>query len=89
MSSFKDALPIILKLVIQIWLLGLFLHFLGLPALTRFYEQKVVVVKSSRESDGTPIPAVTIAIRGPVSGNGWRQKQGLKWQFSKFRCMDA
>ena len=43
-SSFK----VISKLILQLWLLGIFLHIFGLPALKRFNDNKVVVVTSSR-----------------------------------------
>ena len=69
-SSFKNDVFMISKLIIQLWLLGLFLHFFGMPALKRFHEKKVIVVRSVRESDGTPIPAITIAVKGKESGNG-------------------
>ena len=40
------------KLILQIWLLGLFLHFFGLPALRRYNEQKVIVVKMNGQLRG-------------------------------------
>ena len=86
------------KLILQLWLLILFLNFFGLPALKRslsniikcntkniskrFQEQKVIVVKSVRESDGIPIPAVTIAVKGKESGNGGK-KQGVLCKYAK------
>ena len=73
------------KLILQIWLFGLFLHFFGLPALRRYNEQKVIVVKSVRESSGVPVPAVTISVKDKVSGNGWK-KQGVEWHPTKVLC---
>ena len=87
-SSFRNAVSITSKLIIQLWLLGLFLHFFGMPALKRFHEKKVIVVRSVRESDGTPIPAITIAVKGKESGNGWK-KTGLHLHITKEHCKNA
>ena len=46
------------------------------------------MVKSVRESNATPIPAVTIAVKGKESGNGWR-KQGIEHHFSSVHCKNA
>ena len=46
--GWKNGFNTILKLIIQFWLLGLFMHIFGLPALKRFNDNKVVVVTSSR-----------------------------------------
>ena len=51
----------------------------------------MIVVKSVRESEGIPIPAVTIAVkgeRGGNTGNGWK-KQGLFYQVTKSLCKYA
>ena len=70
----RNAFLTISKLIIQLWLLGLFLHFFGLPALERFHDKKVVVVTSTKESGGTPAPAVTIVVSGGnVTKSGWKE----------------
>ena len=52
----------------------------------------MIVVKSRRESEGIPIPAVTIAVkgerRGGNTGNGWK-KQGSFFQVTKSLCKYA
>ena len=85
-SSFRNVFLAILKMIIQLWLLGLFLHFFGIPALKRFQEKKVIVVKSARESGRIPVPAVTIAVKGKE--NGWR-KEGIFQQIAKQHCKNA
>ena len=71
--SSRTAFHTISKLIIQLWLLGLFLHFFGLPALKRFRDKKVVVVTSTKKSGGTPAPAVTIVVSsGNVTKSGWK-----------------
>ena len=87
-SSFRNAVSITSKLIIQLWLLGLFWHFFGMPALKRFNEKKVIIVRSVRESDGTPIPAITIAVKGKESGNGWK-RQGTQLHITKEHCKNA
>ena len=73
--SSKKAFHSILKLIIQIWLLGFFLHFFGMPALERFHDKKVIVVTSTKATGGTPAPAVTIAVRNKETGIGWKKSQ--------------
>ena len=74
------------KLILQVWLLGLFLHFFGLPALRRFHDKNVIVVKSVRKSDRTPVPAISIAVKGVE--NGWR-KEGIFQHIAKEHCKSA
>ena len=89
-SSFRNAVSITSKHIIQLWLLGLFLHFFGMPALKRFHEKKVIVVRSVRYSDGTPVPVITIAVKGKESGNGWkRQGMPTPWHITKAHCKNA
>ena len=85
--NWKPGFNTISKLIIQLWLLGLFLHIFGLPALKRFNDKKVVVVTSARQSGGTPAPAVTIAVAGKNS-NGWKD-QTVFYRFVKMICKDA
>ena len=85
--GWKNGFNTILKLIIQFWLLGLFMHIFGLPALKRFNDKKVVVVTSSRQSGGTPAPAVTIAVAGK-DNNGWKEK-ALFFEFVQIICKNA
>jgi len=70
----KRGFNTILKLIIQLWLLGLFLHIFGLPAFKRFQDKKVIVVTSTRASGGTQAPAVTIAVSRNAIRSGWKKK---------------
>ena len=85
-SAFKGGCSTLSKLILQVWLLGLFLHFFGLPALRRFHDKNVIVVKSVRKSDRTPVPAISIAVKGVE--NGWR-KEGIYQQIAKEHCKNA
>ena len=85
-SAFKGGCSTLSKLILQVWLLGLFLHFFGLPALRRFHDKNVIVVKSVRKSDRTPVPAISIAVKGVE--NGWR-KEGIFQHIAKEHCKSA
>ena len=58
----KSALFLILRLIVQICLFGMFLYFFGKPAVERYLEKKVVVVTSRRETGGTEAPAITVVV---------------------------
>ena len=83
----KGALQTIIKLIIQLWLFGLFLHFFGQPAMKKYQEKKVLVVTSRRGTEGTQAPAVTIVVNNKNMKTGWK-KEG--WTgFVKTLCKDA
>ena len=83
----KGALQTILKLILQLWLFGLFLHFFGQPAMKKYQEKKVLVVTSRRGTEGTQAPAVTIVVNNKNMKTGWK-KEG--WTgFVKTLCKDA
>ena len=75
--SFGNNIRSSLKLILQLFLLGLFLHIFGLPALDRYLDKKVMVVKSMKKSDGIPIPAITIVVDGAADEFGWKTKIGI------------
>ena len=66
------------KLILQLWLLGLFLHLFGLPALKRFHDKKVIIVTSVEKTDGIPVPAITIAVNGAANDNGWKKRGAIR-----------
>ena len=87
--SAKRGFNTISKLFIQLWLLGLFLHIFGLPALKRFQDKKVVVVTSTKESGGTPAPAITIVVSSnDTNKNGWKES-GYISGFVRNICNEA
>ena len=73
--SVKKGFDTLSKLIIQLWLLGLFLHLFGLPALKRFQDKKVIVVTSTKARGGTEAPAVTVVVRDKQTGTGWKNNQ--------------
>ena len=76
----KHAFFVILRLIVQIWLFGMFLHFFGKPALERYLDKKVIVVTSRRETGGTPAPALTIVVKRSDTGTAWK-KEALRSEF--------
>ena len=88
MGSSTNPVQTISKLILQLWLLGLFLHFFGLPALKRFHDKKVIVVTSVENTDGIPAPAITITVIGAKNGNGWKT-QGAIRKFVTKHCKKA
>ena len=55
------------RLIVQVSLLIAFLHFFGIPAIARFAKKGVVVVETARDTDGIPIPAITLAAFGQIT----------------------
>ena len=48
-------------MVLQIILLAIFLHFFGQPAVEKFLKKDVMVVETKKDTDGIPLPAITIS----------------------------
>ena len=69
------------------WFFGLFLHFFGYPAVKKYQEKKVLVVKSRRKIEGTQAPSVTIVSAGRDTKTGWK-KEGWAGFVETF-CKDA
>ena len=87
-SGFIYSFQTISKLILQIWLLGLFLHIFGLPAVNRYLDKRVIVVTSVEKAESIPIPAITIAAKGGTSRNGWK-KQGEVQKIVRKFCKEA
>ena len=49
-----------MKLLLQILLLATFLHFFGLPAIEKYQKKEVMVLETSKDTDGIPLPAITL-----------------------------
>ena len=62
----KGAISVILRLIVQIWLFGMFLYLFGEPAIERYLAKKVMVVTSTRETGGTEAPALTLIAIGKM-----------------------
>ena len=48
------------RLLLQILLLAAFLHFFGLPAIEKYERKEVMVVETTKDTDGIPLPAITL-----------------------------
>ena len=86
-SHWKGVFHTILRLIIQLWLLGLFLYIFGYPAVKKYQEKKVLVVSYRRDTKGTEAPAVTIVVNRKDTNTGWKRKA---WAgFVQTLCNDA
>ena len=61
---------------LQLVLLVIFLHFFGVPAVSRYQRREVMVVSSRRDTGGIQAPAVTIAAKNNGEGTGWENNVG-------------
>ena len=57
------------RLLVQVALLAAFLYFFGFPAVARFAKKGVMVVETSKDTNGIPIPAITVSAMGQISGD--------------------
>ena len=55
------------RLMVQLLLLTIFLYFFGSPAFTRLYKQDVIVVRTTKDTNGIPFPAITLAVVGQIT----------------------
>ena len=56
-----------MRLLLQILLLAAFLHFFGLPAIWKYQKKEVMVLETSKDTDGIPFPAITVAAVGQIT----------------------
>ena len=64
-----------LKLILQLLLLGLFLHIFGLPSLRRYQNKEVLVVTSVRDTNGLEAPAITVIVTRNETLTGWKSNR--------------
>ena len=50
-----------LKLILQILSLAMFLKFFGLPAIHKYHKKDVMIVKTDKDTNGIPLPAISLA----------------------------
>ena len=74
------------KFLLQILLFGLFLYFFGIPAVERYQEKKVLVVKSVRDTGGLEAPAVTIIVKRNTTHTGWKKPDLYVSNFVQNSC---
>ena len=60
------------KLLCQIGFFVFFLIFFGFPNIERYQQEDVMVVSSTKHSGGIPSPTISIVVRNPGSGHGWK-----------------
>ena len=53
-----------MRLLLQILLLATFLHFFGLPAVQKYQKKEVMVVETTKNTEGIPLPAITLSFYG-------------------------
>ena len=70
----KSTFYVITRVIIQVWLFGIFLYLFGEPAVERYLDEKVMVVTSTRETGGTEAPALTIVAIKQDTQTGWKRK---------------
>ena len=86
-SCFR-LLPQLARPSLQLILVVFFLHYFGLPALSRYQEQRVMVVTSKKLTDGIDAPAVTVCARHPQYKRGWKVDVSGKHEIIKHVCKD-
>ena len=67
--SFQSFLSQVARILVQVALLVAFLHFFGLPAIARFAKMDVMIVETTKQTSGIPVPAITITVPGQIYGN--------------------
>ena len=50
-----------IRLILQILLLAIFFHFFGLPAIHKYHKKDVMIVKTDKDTNGIPLPAISLA----------------------------
>ena len=76
------------RLILQIILLAIFLHFFGLNAFAKYQKSEVMVVETSQDTDGIPLPAITIGIaRGDLESELHRHCYDLNTSIAD--CIEA
>ena len=84
--NWKSAVYVILRLIVQILLFGMFLYLFGKPAVDRYLDKKVMVVTSRRETGGTQAPALTIVVKREDSATGWKKTVSGSKYFVESLC---
>ena len=57
------------RVLVQVALLVAFLYFFGLPAFARFAKMEVMVVETTKQTNGIPVPAITISVPNQINGH--------------------
>ena len=49
-----------MRLILQILLLAIFFQFFGLPAIEKYHKKDVMIVKTVKDTEGNPLPAISL-----------------------------
>ena len=49
-----------MRLILQILLLAIFFQFFGLPAIEKYHKKDVMIVKTVKDTEGIPLPAISL-----------------------------
>ena len=59
---FQTIIPKLLRLSLQLLLFTIFLNYFGLPAFEEYQRKEVMLVETTKDTDGFPVPAITIGV---------------------------
>ena len=59
-SLMRSKIMVFVKLLLQILLLLIFLQFFGLPAISKYHQKDVMIVESTKDTEGIPLPAISL-----------------------------
>ena len=59
-SIMRSKIMVFVKLLLQILLLLIFLQFFGLPAISKYHQKDVMIVESTKDTEGIPLPAISL-----------------------------
>ena len=51
-----------IRIALQIFLLAMFLHFFGVPAVKKYFKREVMVVKTTKDTKGLPAPSISVSL---------------------------
>ena len=55
------------RILVQVFLFTTFVNFFGVPAVERFAKKGVMIVNSMKDTNGIPIPAITLAVENQIT----------------------
>ena len=67
--TFQSFISQVARILVQVALLAVFLHFFGLPAIARFAKMDIMVVETTKQTNGIPVPAITITAPSQIKGH--------------------
>ena len=71
--------------VFQAFLSVVFFTYFGWPAVERYLERKVMVVRNERYSEGTPAPSISLQVGNPYTAHCFKANKEIQ-QGELFTC---